>query len=163
MLSPSEAAIKQEIEKKLIDSFIAQCAKMLGEMREVSPERAERIRERLNDALEDCPRLPAEFKRRTQAAAKSYECAANMRATDLLLQEALHKAKEDDKLERNRLIGEARLVCRKAVSLGASEEFQHAVRRKIENIMMTGGIEHKGPTAAKPASFGVAPPHHARG
>jgi hypothetical protein len=163
MLSPSEAATKQDIEKKLIDTLVAQCTKMLGTMREMTPDQAERIRERLNDVLEDCPRLPPDFKRRTQAAAKSYECAANMRATDIALQEALHKAKEDDKVERNRLIGEARLLCRKAVALGAGDEFQHAVKRKIENIMMTGGIEHKGPTAAKPAaSFGLVTPH-ARG
>ncbi len=153
MLSPSEAATKQELEKKLIETFIAQCTKVLGTMRDVPPEQAERIRERLNDVLEDCPHLPLDFKRQTKTAAKSYECAANMRATDIALQEAMHKAKEDDKAERNRLIGEARLLCRKAVALGAGDDFQHAVRRKIENIMMTGGVEHKGPTAAKPLYF----------
>jgi hypothetical protein len=163
MLSPNEAATKQDLEKKEIEIFVAQCTKMLGMMREVPPEQAERIRERLNDVLDDCPHLPPEFVRRTKAAAKSYECASAMRATDIALQEAMHKAKEDDKVERNRLIDEARLLARKAGALGAGAEFQHAVRRKIENIMMSGGIEHKGPTAAKPASIGGAHPHHARG
>jgi hypothetical protein len=163
MLSPIEVATKHDLEKKLIEAFIAQCTKMLGTMREVPPEQAGRIRERLDDALDDCPNLPLEYKRRTKAAAKSYECAANMRATDIALQEAMHKAREDDKLERNRLIGEARLLCRKAVSLGAGEDFQHAVKRKIDNIMMTGSIEHKGPTAAKPLSFMPANTHYAKG
>ena len=86
-----------------------------------------------------------------------------MRAADTALQEAMHRAKEDDKLERNRLLGEAKLLFRKAVSLGADDDFQHAVKRKIENIMMTGGVEHKGATAAKPLSTAPANPHHAKG
>jgi hypothetical protein len=163
MLSPSEIAARQEIEKKLLDAFVTQCTKVLGSMRDVPPEQAERIRSRLEDVLKDCPNLPPDFKKNTQTAAKAYECAANMRAADAALQEAMRKAKEDDKIERNRLLGEARLLCRKAVTLGADDDFQHAVKRKIENIMMTGGVEHKGATAAKPLSTAPANPHHAKG
>ena len=163
MLSPSELAARQEIEKQLLEAFIAQCTKVLGSMRDVPPEQAERIRSRLEDVLKDCPNLPADFKKSTQTAAKSYECASNMRAADAALQEAMRKAKEDDKLERNRLLQEARLFSRKAASLGADEVFQHAVKRKIENIMMTGGVENKGATAAKPLDTAPANPHHAKG
>ena len=162
MLSPSEAATKRETEKILVEAFIVQCAKVLASMRDVSPVQAERIRGRLDDVLKDCPLLPLELKRKMQEEARVYERAANTRATDVALQEAMHKAKEDDKMERNRLVGEARLYCRKAVSLGADDDFQHAVKRKIENIMMTGGIEHKGPTAAKPLYFDPGTPHHVR-
>jgi hypothetical protein len=139
-----------------------QCARVRASMRDMSPVQAERIRARLDDVLKDCPLLPLELKRKMQEEARTFERIANMRATDATLQDAMHKAKEDDKVERNRLVEEARQHCRKAVSLGADADFQHAVKRKIENIMMTGGIEHKGPTAAKPLFFDPGTPHHAR-
>ncbi len=158
MLSPSEAAERQEAEKKMVEAVIAQCGRVLDSMRDLPPREAERVRTRLDDALKDCPKLPPDFRRKASAMARSYECAANMRAADAALHEAMHRAREDDKTERNRLVDAARQLSSKVASLGANDEFRHAVRRKIENIMMTGGVEHKGPTPAKPG--GVA--HRAR-
>src|SRR5947209_17441488 len=150
MLSPSEVARKQEAEKKLLDAFMAQCGKVLESMRDVPPAEAERIRQRLEDAMKSCPGLPAAFKQQTMAVARAYECSSNMRATDDALQQAMHFAREADKVGRTELLAEARKRSARATMLGANENFQHAVRRKLENIMLTGGVEHHGPTAAKP-------------
>src|SRR5258708_33891062 len=81
MLLPSEAARKQEAEKKLLDAFMAQCGKVLETMRDVPPAEAERIRQRLDDALKSCPNLPAAFKQQTMAGAPAYECPFNTRGT----------------------------------------------------------------------------------
>ena len=162
MLSPSEVARKQEAEKKLLDAFMAQCGKVLESMRDVPPAEAERIRQRLEDAMKSCPGLPAAFKQQTMAVARAYECSSNMRATDDALQQAMHFAREDDKVARNELLAEARKRSAKATMLGANENFQHAVRRKLENIMLTGGVEHHGPTAAKPLAGTAAGQHHGR-
>jgi t-SNARE complex subunit (syntaxin) len=162
MLLPSEVARKQEAEKKLLDAFMAQCGKVLESMRDVPPAEAERIRQRLDDAIKSCPGLPAAFKQQTMAVARAYECSSNMRATDDALQQAMHFAREDDKVARNELLAEARKRGAKATMLGANENFQHAVRRKLENIMLTGGVEHHGPTAAKPLAGTQAGQHHDR-
>jgi hypothetical protein len=162
MLLPSEAARKQEAEKKLLDAFMAQCGKVVDSMRDVPPAEAERIRQRLDDAIKSCPHLPAAFKQQTLAVARAYECSSNMRATDDALQKAMHFAREDDKIARNELLAEARKLSAKAVMLGANQDFQHAVRRKLENIMLTGGVEHHGPTAAKPLAGTLAGQHHGR-
>jgi hypothetical protein len=162
MLSPSEVARKQEAEKKLLDAFMAQCGKVLESMRDVPPAEAERIRQRLEDAMKSCPGLPAAFKQQTMAVARAYECSSNMRATDDALQQAMHFAREDDKVARNELLAEARKRSARATMLGANENFQHAVRRKLENIMLTGGVEHHGPTAAKPLAGTAAGQHHGR-
>jgi hypothetical protein len=162
MLSASEVARKQEAEKKLLDAFMAQCGKVLDSMRDVPPAEAERIRQRLEDAMKSCPGLPAAFKQQTMAVARAYECSSNMRATDDALQQAMHFAREDDKVARNELLAEARKRSAKATMLGANENFQHAVRRKLENIMLTGGVEHHGPTAAKPLAGASAGQHHGR-
>src|SRR6266704_1137978 len=56
-------------------------------------------------------------------------------------------------------LDDARKLSAKAIMLGANQDFQHAVRRKLENIMLTGGVEHHGPTAAKPLA-GTLASHH---
>src|SRR5258708_2047621 len=162
MLLPSEAARKQEAEKKLLDAFMAQCGKVLETMRDVPPAEAERIRQRLDDALKSCPNLPAAFKQHTMAVAPPHECSSNMPATHDAPQKAMHSAREDDKVARNELIAEARKRSAKATMLGANQDFQHAVHRKLENIMLTGGVEHHGPTAAKPLAGAPDTPHNGR-
>jgi len=82
--------------------------------------------------------------------ARNFECIANTRAADAALQGALGKARQDDGMERNRLVGEARRFANKAISLGADSSFRASLNRKIEIIMMTGKVEQKGPTVAKP-------------
>lgn len=162
MLLSSETAKKQEAEKKLLDAFMVQCGKVLESMHNVPPAEAERIRKRLEDALKSCPHLPAAFRQQTQTIARAHECSSNMRATDTALQQAMHFARLDDKVARNELIAEARKLSSKAISLGANQDFQHAVRRKLENIMLTGGVEHHGPTAAKPLAGPASGHQHGR-
>jgi hypothetical protein len=146
----TDAAKKREAEQRALAASMAACDKMLEGMRAVPPAEAERIKARIDDALKNNPKFPMDFKRKTLAAARSFECMANMRAADTALKQAAHKAREDDGIERNRLVAEARAFCNKAASLGADAHFRTTANRKIEIIMMTGNVEHKGPTVAKP-------------
>jgi hypothetical protein len=160
--SSSDLAKQRELEKKLLEQSQAECRRLVDSMRDLTPAAAERTRQRLDAYLKDHPKIPLDFKRRVTAEARARECAASMRAADTALKQALAKARHDDRKELNRVIGEARTHAAKATSLGADEEFQTAVRRKIEIIMLTGGVEHDGPTAAKPLSTAPANPHHAK-
>ena len=159
----TDAAKRREAEQKLLAAAMAECDKMLEGMRAAQPAEAERIKARLDDRFKSDKKLPLEFKRKTLAAARSFECMANMRATDAALHQALHEARADDLHERNRLVGEARTFCNKAISLGADEHFRATVKHKIEIIMLTGQVEHHGhPTAAKPLDKSPKNPHHAK-
>jgi hypothetical protein len=160
--SASDLAKKREIEKKLLETAMAECTRMLEAMRNLPPPATERSRQRLESYLKDHPKIPLDFKRKALADARAHECAANMRAADEALRKALTGARHDDLKERSRLIGEARNLSAKAASLGADEEFKAAVKRKIEIIMLTGGVEHDGPTVAKPLSKGPVTPNHAK-
>jgi hypothetical protein len=150
MLLTSETARKQEAEEKLLDAYMTQCDKLLDSMRDASPAEAGRIELHLEYALMCCPHLPMAFRQKTMVLARAYECSANMRAAGVVLQQALHLARDDDWNGRNERLAEGRLLSSKAIALGANQYFQHAVRHKIENIMLTGGVGRHGPTAARP-------------
>jgi hypothetical protein len=162
MSRQSEMAEKREAEKKALEEFMARCRKTLATMESVTPDEAERIKGRLDDMMKGYAKLPMDFKRTILAAARAHECNANMRATASTLKNAQYRALADDKPGRNELIAEARRLSGKALALAAGDDFRLAVKHKIENIMMTGGVEHKGPTVAKPLSTAPANPHHAK-
>jgi hypothetical protein len=124
-----------------------ECAKLVESMREARPDQAERIRVRLNDLFKSQPKLASDFKRKTLATARIHECAVYTRAVDAKLHESMTRAKANDLEARNRLVGEANAFARKAALCGAGDDFQAAVERRIEIIMMTGD----GKFGAKPA------------
>jgi hypothetical protein len=158
----ADAAKKQEAEKRLLAQAMAECEKQLESMRMASPAEAERIKSRLDDKMKNNKKLPTDFKRKMAAAAREFECAANMRAADAVLKQAPQTARVDNDKERNRLVSEARTFCSKATSLGADAQFRATVNHKIEIIMMTGQVEHKGPTIAKPLDTAPKNPHNAK-
>jgi hypothetical protein len=158
----SDLAKQRELEKKRLEDAKAECSKIVESMRNLPPAAAERVKQRLDAYLRDHPKIPSDFRRKALSDARALECAANMRATDAALKKALSDALRDDHKERSRLIGEARTLRAKAVSLGANEEFATAVARKIEIIMMSGGVEHDGPTIAKPLSTAPVNPNRAK-
>ncbi len=158
----TDAAKKREAEQRLLDAAMAECDKMLEGMRMAPPAEADRTRTRLDEKMKSNSKLPTEFKRKTLEAARAFECMANMRATETALSQAMHKARSDDLIERNRLVGEARVFCGKAASLGADGHFRTTVDHKIEIIMLTGQVEHKGPTIAKPRDTAPKNPHAAK-
>ncbi len=153
----NEATNKQEAEKKMLAACMAECSKLVETMRTQKPADAERSKARLDEVIKRVPALPPEFKRKILADARGFECISNTRATDAALQLALEKARKDDIPARNKLVGEAREFCKKAMSLGAIASFRATANRKIEIIMMTGGVEHKGPTIAKPLDTSPKP------
>ena len=108
---------KKEFERKVIEAASAECQRLVEAMRMALPEEFERLRPRLDETIKRCPKLPVPFKRRMFSAARHYECTANTRAADRSLNLALSRARSDDVLERNRLLGEARRYANMATRL----------------------------------------------
>jgi hypothetical protein len=162
LATQSQLEAKREAEKRALDAAMASCVKLVESMREAKPADAARSKSRLDEMIKATPKLPLEFKRKISAEARKFECFANMRAADDALKLAADKAHHDERGERNRLVSEARGFCNRASSLGAEPEFKTIANRKIEIIMMTGGVEHKGPTLAKPLSVAPRNPHNAK-
>ncbi|HKT18167.1 MAG TPA: hypothetical protein VJR47_09005 [Stellaceae bacterium] len=150
MTLAAQLEIKRETEKRALAAAMAQCWKLVHSMSEAKPAEAERTSHLLGEMVKHMPKLPLEFKRKMLANARGFECAANMRAVDGALRLAFEKARHGEPAERNRLLAEARKFRSKAMRLGAEANFEIAAERKIEIIMLTGGVEHKGPTLAKP-------------
>jgi len=148
---------KNDAEERLIEAIKLECRKLIDAMRLAQPSEAERQRARLDEVIKHCAKLPMEFKRDILAQARGLECTSNTRAADIALHAAMRKAKEDDVAERNKLVGQARNYANKAISLGADPSFRTTVNRKIEIIMMTGNVEQKGPTVAKPLDAAPRP------
>lgn len=153
---------KRELEKQAQERAMQSCKEELSKMREASPDEAERINKWLKDRCTEDKSLPLDFKRKLLERARLYECNANMRAADVALHVALRMAAEEHMVERAQKLGEGRRYFSKACTLGAGEDFRRAAQRLIENIMMTGGIQHKGPTRAKPADIAPRAPNRAK-
>jgi len=150
MTIASHATLPRDAEQKLIDGAKAECNRLVQSMRTAPPEEAARLKTLLDENLKHYKQLPLAFKRDMLAAARACECFANTRAADAALNAAMVKAREDDVPERNRLVGQARGFANKAMTLGADAAFRAVLNRKIEIIMLSGGVEQKGPTLAKP-------------
>jgi hypothetical protein len=148
---------KREAEQRLIETIKLECSKLVETMRLAQPTEAERIKTRLDEVIKRSTKLPMDFKKKILTDARSFECISNTRAADVALHAAMSKAKQDDMIERNRLVGQARGYANKAVSLGADPSFRATCNRKIEIIMMTGNVEQKGPTIAKPLDTAPRP------
>ena len=150
MTLAAQLEMKHEAEKRALSAAMARCWKLVHSMSEAKPAEAERTSQLLGEMVKQIPKLPLEFTRKMLADARGFECASNMRAVDGALRLAWEKARRGEAAERNRLLAEARKFRSKAMGLGAEANFELAAERRIEIILMTGGMDHKGPTLAKP-------------
>ncbi|GEM_PF-3236797 len=149
-MSAEERERKKELEQKQVEQFKARVKQELTKMKEVKPDEAERIHERVKELLKE-PKLPKDFRKKARELGKKLECEANMRQTDAEIQLALNHAKMDRKKERSQCITEAKKYMRKAVSLGAPDGYRNHASALIENVMLTGNVSNHGkPTRAKP-------------
>lgn len=155
-------ADKLEAQKAAIERSKQHCRDELRKMQSASPEEAERISKSLKDHCGYDKALPFDFKRKALELARDYERNANMRAADTALHTALRLAADEHMVERAQKLGEGRRYFSKACSMGADEDFRKAAQRLIENIMMTGGVQRKGPTRAKPADIAPRAPNRAK-
>ncbi|MGE5546116.1 MAG: hypothetical protein ACM33T_04400 [Solirubrobacterales bacterium] len=128
-----------------------ECKDQLLRMHDAGPDEAERIAKHLKDRCGSDKQLPFDFKKKLLERARFHECNANMRAANKALHEALRMAADEQMALRSQKLAEGRRYCAKACALGADADFRAAAQRLIDNVMMTGGIQHKGPTRAKPA------------
>lgn len=155
-------AQKLEAEKQALERSMKFCREELHKMHEASPDEAERLAKELKDVCGSDKKLPFDFKRKVLERAREYERNANMRAADAALHSALRLAADEQMVERARKLGEGRRFFSKACSLGADDDFRKAAQRLIENVMMTGGVQKKGPTRAKPADIAPRAPNRAK-
>jgi hypothetical protein len=138
MALPKAAEYSAEATEKALAICMAKCAKLVDSMRVAKPAEAERMRSLLGEIIKATPKLALDFKRKMLFDAVACERNANVRAADGALNLAMEKARADSKIERNRLAGEARNFCNKAIALGAPATIRDTLNRKIEIIMMTG-------------------------
>jgi ribosomal protein L16 Arg81 hydroxylase len=155
-------AQKQEAERLAIERAMQDCKNELRKMREAEPDEAERLSKLLKDRCGQDKLLPYDFKRKVLERARLYECNANMRAADKALHTALRLAAGEQMVQRAQKLGEGRRYFSKACTLGADQDFRAAAQRLMENIMLTGGVQHKGPTRAKPADIAPRAPNRAK-
>lgn len=155
-------AQKQEAERAAIERSKQHCRDELKKMHEAAPDEAERLAKGLKDHCGQDKSLPFDFKRKALELARTYERNSNMRAADAALHQALRLAADEHMVERAQKLGEGRRYFSKACALGADEDFRKAVQRLIENVMMTGGMQKKGPTRAKPADIAPRAPNRAK-
>jgi hypothetical protein len=153
---------KREAERQAMERSMRSCKEELFKMHEASPEEAERLSKWLKDRCSEDKSLPLDFKRKVLERARTYERNANMRAADRALHAALRLAAEEHMVERAQKLGEGRRYFSKAIALGADQDFRAAAQRLIENIMLTGGVQRKGPTRAKPADIAPRAPNRAK-
>lgn len=153
---------KLEAERAALERSKQFCRDELKKMHEAGPEEAERLGKALKDHCGHDKALPYDFKRKALELARTYECNSNMRAADVALHQALRLAAEEHMVERAQKLGEGRRYFSKACALGADEDFRKAAQRLIENVMMTGGVQKKGPTRAKPADMAPRAPNRAK-
>lgn len=153
---------KLEAERAAIERSKQYCRDELHKMHNATPEEAERLAKALKDHCGHDKALPFDFKRKALELARDYERNANMRAADSALHQALRLAADEHMVERAQKLGEGRRYFSKACSLGADEDFRKAAQRLIENVMMTGGVQKKGPTRAKPADIAPRTPNRAK-
>lgn len=161
-LSKEERERRKAAEQALIERVVSQSERELLMLKDAKPPEAERLHSGLRDRMKD-PKLPKEFRQKVRELAKHLDCASNMRAADAALQMAMLHGKADRKPERAAFLKEGRGYVRKAVSLGAGEDFQRGADTLIEVIMMSGNVSARGKaTRAKPGETAPAPPELAK-
>lgn len=153
----------QEAEAQAVERAKQVCRDQIKHMHDATPEDAERHHKWLKDYCGAEKRLPFEFRKKALARARQLECEANMRRADSLLHWAAKLSAEEHMKERARALGEAQRYLGKANMLGADEDFRHAAQRLIETIWLTGGVQHQGPTRAKPRDLAPKAPNRAKG
>ncbi|MBF0562115.1 MAG: hypothetical protein HQL37_08865 [Alphaproteobacteria bacterium] len=156
------ARAKQEALERSIAAAKADCQGILQQMRKADPAQAEQLKKRLNDALNGYKMLSMDFRKSVMETARHYECFANMRAANSLLEAAMGMAMHHNTAERAKLLGKGREHYRKAMSLGADKEFAIAAERIIAAVTQTKAPDLTVPTKAKPVDTAPTNPHHAK-
>lgn len=135
---------------------------LIHEMADTTPEDAERLGQRVKEFCAGDKLMPFDFKKKVYEKARELECNANMRAADRMLRDASRMAAAENMKERGVKLGDARRFFGKARSLGADDGWCKAFLRSSETVMLTGGVQPKGPTRAKPRDIAPRAPNRAK-
>lgn len=144
---------EKELQRQAIERLKQRCTDMLARIQEqalvgAAIEVGAAIKQ-LYEVMKT-PLMPRDFFQQTATQLKQLELLANMKAADQAVRRAVVHAQADRKLERNQEVTAARGFLRRAVALGANEEFKRGAEMAIESATLTGGVRQKGPTRAKP-------------
>ena len=96
------------------------------------------------------PKLPRDFMQLQTARLRKLELDTYVKATDMAIRRAMQAALSDDRETKNKMIGEAKAMMQKALSLKAPPEIKAGCLRQIEAVTLSGGMKHDKPTKAKP-------------
>ena len=135
---------------------------MVHGMHGASPDEAERLGQRIKEFCAGDKLLPLEFKQKAYQKARELERFANMRMADKMLHDASRMAAAENMKERGVKLGDARRYFGKACALGADPDWRKAFQRGSETVMLTGGVQPKGPTRAKPRDIAPRAPNRAK-
>ncbi len=127
-----------------------------------SPDDAERMAQRIKEFCAGDKLLPLDFKQKAYQMARELERFANMRMADKMLHDASRMAAAENMKERGVKLGDARRYFAKACGLGAEQGWRKAFQRSSETVMLTGGVQPKGPTRAKPRDIAPPTPNRAK-
>ncbi len=127
-----------------------------------SPDDAERMAQRIKEFCAGDKLLPLDFKQKAYQKARELERFANMRMADKMLRDASRMAAAENMKERGVKLGDARRFFAKACALGADADWRKAFQRGSETVMLTGGVQPKGPTRAKPRDIAPRAPNRAK-
>lgn len=152
----------QEAAQAALERCKQVCRDQIKQMHDCSPEDAERQHKWLKDYCGAEKKLPFEYKRKVLDRARQLECEANMRYCDKLLQFAAKLAAEEHMKARSKALIDGQKYLSKACTLGCDDEFRKAANRLIETVRLTGGVQHSGPTRAKPADIAPKTPDRAK-
>ncbi|WP_086464191.1 hypothetical protein [Oceanibaculum nanhaiense] len=154
-----------EAERRLIEALKARCDaqihQLAGMAEKAETTSAERAAQRLIEQAKN-PKLPSDYRKYAMDEAQKLECAANIKATDMAVHRAMAAALADDKETRDKEVAKIRQFMQKAISLRAPADFRVGTEKSLENILLSGGVKHTGPTKAKPMDTAPKNEKHAK-
>jgi hypothetical protein len=107
------------------------------------------------------PKLPRDFIQIETSRLKKFELDSYIKATDMAIRKAMNAAKADEVELKHKLVGEAKGLMQKAISLKAPADFKISCNRMIEAVLLSGSIVKEGPTKAKPLDTAPKAPDRA--
>jgi hypothetical protein len=136
--------------------------KLVHDLADRTPEDIERMGKHIKEWCSADKLIPFDFKQKALKRSMEIERNANMLYCDMRLHEAMDAAVEEDNKTKMAKMGDARRYFGRACTLGADSEWRKAFMRAEENLLMTGGVHHTGPSRAKPADIAPRAPNRAK-
>ncbi|SRR5258708_5730805 len=152
---------RQQLEEALIKRADAEVERMVNDATSGIPDAVERKSKRVAEIVKDRA-FPMARRREVQERCKQLLRQAYEMSVNLYLDDAVTAVRNADDERKNMLIGKAKDHFSLALRAGADEDFKAAVRRKLDQIALTGpvGTSEKAKQAA--AAEAARPQPHSK-